>query len=1112
MKAIYLFLSLLFLSQFVQAEESDLNAEMIVKATKDQEGNLLASERNGAKTTIYEYYPQTDQVRLKLVLDGEQIRERQFMAFDDNGTMILEIVDDGSTSDIDNLSGVTERLIKKVQTSSTRPLGLPIGLPGVIEELYLDLPTGDEILLKRAVNSYSKEGFLTRQDVYDCNGDFSYLKEWAYDAMGNVLEETDPLGQKTTYKYDRNGSCIFKQTPNLFYYTTYLYDFANRRIREEEIYTNGRCLIKTFQYNLKGDCICSTDIYGSSIRYIYDAFGRMVEKIFPHILDGNNNDYKYQPSEKIEYDIFNNPVLKTDCNGNVTNLAYNTKGKLCWMQHPDGSIEKNEHNLDGTTRKSIDPEGVMTLYFYDYNQRKTKEEKYSTSGELLSTKMWTYGAYHLLSETDAKGNSTTYEYDGAGRVSAVRKEAMETRYVYDSLGRIHETKELYEEGQYRRTIEEHDLLGQVIEERIEDDQGNILSRKAFAYDADGNRTHVSVASSSGESCTIAEYNSHKKPIKIIAPDGQITTITHHYNYCDGWGKLVATEEKIDPRGTVTLRVKDTHGRLASEERKNAIGEVVSRVSYRYDGNGNLVRKYDDIIVAGEKKNTVCTVFEYDSRNNQSTIVEAYGEPEQKTTKKEYTSRGQVSRIMKPDGIFLDYQYDDLRRLVEMRSSDSTVHYTYAYDLNDNTVSVEDHVYHLTTKRTFDRNDQMISETLDHGAHLRYGYDLMGRLVEFILPDSTKVSYKYDAKHLRSITRKSNDQNYTHHYYYDLSGKISLMILPRQVGEAEFSYDAALKPIAVSSEYFSQQVPKGGYDACGNMLSITQKDAAGEVQVNYSYDSLHRLITEEGIVSHSYRFDSLGNRVCKDDIPYENNALHQLVSEDQNQYYYDLSGNLISRESASQNKQYQYDALGRLVVVISDTQKAVYRYDGFHRRMSKTIYNWKDNDWKETSGQKYLYQKKKEVGVVANDGTIKEFRILSAGYKGNAKSAVAFEFGKSTYIPLHDFRGNVVGLVDAKTKEIVEAYRYTAYGEETVFDGAGQPKENAINPWRFRSKRVDPETGWNNVGCRYYDPVVGRWTHASCSGLRMAPIFFVTFNLENAVQNRPMMFMRGGSRG
>ncbi|WP_068469970.1 RHS repeat-associated core domain-containing protein, partial [Candidatus Protochlamydia phocaeensis] len=67
-------------------------------------------------------------------------------------------------------------------------------------------------------------------------------------------------------------------------------------------------------------------------------------------------------------------------------------------------------------------------------------------------------------------------------------------------------------------------------------------------------------------------------------------------------------------------------------------------------------------------------------------------------------------------------------------------------------------------------------------------------------------------------------------------------------------------------------------------------------------------------------------------------------------------------------------------------------------------------------------------------------------------------------------------------------RYTAFGEETILNANGQDiaASQVGNPWRYASKRVDPETGWIYFGRRYYDPEIGRWTTPDPLGFADGP--------------------------
>nr|MBA2726855.1 RHS repeat-associated core domain-containing protein [Parachlamydiaceae bacterium] len=97
-----------------------------------------------------------------------------------------------------------------------------------------------------------------------------------------------------------------------------------------------------------------------------------------------------------------------------------------------------------------------------------------------------------------------------------------------------------------------------------------------------------------------------------------------------------------------------------------------------------------------------------------------------------------------------------------------------------------------------------------------------------------------------------------------------------------------------------------------------------------------------------------------------------------------------------------------------------------------------------------------------------------------------------FVPIHDPFGNIVALLDT-SGEIVESYRYTAFGEMETFS----TPTTVDNPWRFSSKRFDSETGFIYFGMRYYAPDVGRWITPDPAGFADGP------NLYTYVHNHPL---------
>ncbi|MBT7264767.1 MAG: hypothetical protein HN831_04765, partial [Waddliaceae bacterium] len=136
----------------------------------------------------------------------------------------------------------------------------------------------------------------------------------------------------------------------------------------------------------------------------------------------------------------------------------------------------------------------------------------------------------------------------------------------------------------------------------------------------------------------------------------------------------------------------------------------------------------------------------------------------------------------------------------------------------------------------------------------------------------------------------------------------------------------------------------------------------------------------------------------------------------------------------------------------------------------------------------------------DDDNVVEFRVLGIGRGAEIGAAVVVELDDVIYSPIHDTYGHVIALIDAEGNT-AERYKYTAYGEEKVFDANGTKIESSslANPWRFCSKRIDDELGLVFFGKRYYCPETGRWTTPDPQGFGDGP------NLYAYVHNNPLAF-------
>ena len=1039
--------------------------------------NLLLEEReaNGKKIG-FTYYSGTDLIESKLMYNHDQLGAREFFAYDENNALIESISDNGTEVNKDDLAGVTERHITRYELSKT----IPIGLPEVIQEKFLD-PAGQEKLIKRTEQTFSIEGRLLEKKIYNAAGEYCYALSWDYDSHGNVIKEVNALQETIIRKYDDNDNLIFEQGPSPDFHILHTYDYSNRRTSTEEVHVNGERFATHYRYDLVGNCIEKIDRCGNSIAYEYDDLNRLTATLYPEVEGGKRVVIRNG------YDCLGNVIEEVNPRGYSTKKSYNARGKIVSADHPDGQREQYEYGLDGMLSKKIASNGTATCFETDCFGRVLSEKCYSKGGELLYELQNTYDSLHKTSSTDAMGVATCFQYDSAGRLVKTTCLDKSVSYEYDLLGRRSKKIECIDHEQVKIACRDYDLLDRVIEERIEDGKGNILKKVAYAYDQLGNRTRVREETKAGASEHITQYNSDKKPVKSIDPDGNESHTVYNYSFRNPIGQCVLQAITTDPLGRQTIMTYDALERPVGIKKVDPFGILLSHQEIYYDTMGNIVRMFDHVIAEGKELRSIETTIAYQEMGEIAALTLAKGLPEQQITRTSYNAYGQKATVEKGDGTLIHHRYDPLGRLSAYFSSDKSFSYKYAYNGRNQTVKVEDLLAKSASLFEYDGRGRLIKEVLSTGIPVNYEYDLIDRVTALILPDACRVAYHYDAMNLKRIDRMKNQER-LYSYRYDAFDQAGLNLKATSIHQQEmtYTYDRQKRPLSIESPISCCNGAR--YDCAGRLQGYTQQDGIGTTRMNYLYDGCDHLISEEGEANHTYTCDSLHNRLSQDKRMYTSNALHQLINNGECLFKYDLAGNLIQKQKGEEKTTYRYDAADRLTAV-KGGQETRYLYDAFHRRVAKVEGN------KTT---RYLYVGQDEIGSIDEAGNIQELRILGQGYGAEIGASIAIELKGKIYAPTHDFRGNITALSDLSGKAL-ETYRYTAFGETSIYNGKGEKITASLtgNPWRFSSKRVDEESGFVYFGRRYYDPSNGRWITADPSGLADGP------NLYAYLHHRPV---------
>jgi RHS repeat-associated protein len=1029
----------------------------IKKRTFTEDGrNLLSTEDDGRKIITCTYHSNSNLLKSRLTSEGEKVLKREFFEYS-CGVVVKEVWDDGTSPHQDDPAGVTERHEKQTTLNS-------IGLPEVAAEYC------NHRLLKKQENAYSPQGLLKEQKHYGSDGMLAYTLYWDYNPLGNVIKEVNALREESLFSYDANGNKTYEQGPDQELCKEYGYDFANRLIKEVEIWKDGRRFTTTHRYNSLNQRIATTDIYGNETRFIYDILGRLIEKQLPPAYDEKGS--LVIPVEKTQYDPMGNIIAKWDAKGNCIKRQCTIRGNPYHIEYPDGSREEKYYTLDGLPECEIAKNGLVKTYSYDALGRVAKTEIKDPKGIVLKTITSTYNTFHLISETDEVGLTTSYTYDPAGRRASMTKGDHVTYYKYDPLGRNVETIEKIDQGHSRVTFKEYDLLDRIVEERIED--GEILQKKQYCYDVHGNRTEEITHTHAGKSIAKTTYLPNGEPLTLTDPLGNTTHIHNDYAFYHQ-GQSVRRTTITDPLGNQEIKTYDTHQRVSSRFCRNPWGVITQRESYIYDLLGRKVASHATVYFPDKEPRVITTEWQYDMMGNITCCKEAKGTKEEKITRYHYNLFGQKERSELPNGIILKHSYDALGLLKTYSSSDGTISYEYTYDAKDHPVFIEDHIRKTASKRVYDGYGRLTSETLDHGQTLTTAYDALDRPISVTLPDASTIQYQYNALYLTAVKRGA----YTHRYeQYDLAGNVSIEHLAGQAGTIKYTYDLLERAISTITSHREERLLD--FDAAGNLLK-RQVDAK---DYTYAYDDLYQLISETGPQNHTYQNDSLYNRRKKNESAYTLNDLNQLLQQREWSYQYDPNGNLKLKSSDNEKVEYRYDALDRLIEVKSGSEVTTYTYDSFHRRLAKT-----------TNGTTthFLYQGQNEIGAISN-GKINELRVLGITRGAEIGSSVLFEIQGQVFVPIHDVFGNVVTLLDL-SGNLIESYNYSAFGEMKTFGNSA-----VGNPWLFSSKRLDPETGFYFFSRRYYAPDIGRFITPDPLGFKDGP------NLYTYAHNHPLAFI------
>jgi RHS repeat-associated protein len=252
--------------------------------------------------------------------------------------------------------------------------------------------------------TYNEDGELTAKVAPAGNSSgghsVAHTTSYAYDAGGELVSETDPLGHTATFTYDGDGNRVSITDAN-GHTTQQTYDPNNELT---QVTRPDGSILKT-QWDQAGNMLAQIDGAGHITSYSYDPLNRLASVTDP---DGHTTSYSYDPAGR--------KIAMVNAEGQTTGYFYDAAGELTGIAYADGKTANvsESYNADGNRTELIDGSGTSS-YIYDSLNRMTS----ATDGSGAIVKYEYDLAGHLTTMTYPNGQTVNRGYDSAGNLTSV---------------------------------------------------------------------------------------------------------------------------------------------------------------------------------------------------------------------------------------------------------------------------------------------------------------------------------------------------------------------------------------------------------------------------------------------------------------------------------------------------------------------------------------------------------------------------------------------------------------------------------------------------------------------------------------------------------------------
>ena len=377
-------------------------------------------------------------------------------------------------------------------------------------------------LLTRTTTPYGAAGSRTVSHQYDASARFVTRKtdieglatNFTYDAVtGNLLTETNPYNQTTTYAYDAWGRLITatdiygKQAT-----TDYLKNVSNYNYTVAATAQNGSATEQEFDPLKRLIRESHKDALGQwvHVKQEYDVMGRPWRKSEPYT--------GAAPTQwtTTQYDVYGRPTSITLPTGRVTTMGYSG---LSVTVNDGTKTTTTTKNALGLVTSLQDPGGTISYTYYSNGAMKNAD--YGGSVQSIEQDGW--GRKTKLNDPSA--GEYTYEYNTWGEPTKETSPKGSTEYQYDAYGKLTQKKVLGDA-----------TTGSVPTNMVSDytyDGTTKLLTQLVLTNADGNNTTYTYS-----------YDSWKRPLQTTEENPE-ARFEKNYTYDDFGRVLTETSTAVN---------------------------------------------------------------------------------------------------------------------------------------------------------------------------------------------------------------------------------------------------------------------------------------------------------------------------------------------------------------------------------------------------------------------------------------------------------------------------------------------------------------------------------------------------------------------------------------